>query len=51
MFAAWGSVPDDGMTFEMDVSGMHIQVLEIKEHRLVKALVCLEQPPVQKESE
>ena len=51
VFAAWGSVPDDGMTFEMDVSGMHIQVLEIKEHRLVKALVCLERPPAQKESE
>lgn len=41
VFDAYGSVPDDGENFEIDANGIHIRTLEIKDHRLVKALVCL----------
>lgn len=42
VFGAFGSVPDDGTTFEIDIANLHIKVLEVKEHRLVKAIVHAE---------
>lgn len=42
VFASHGFVPEDGSSFELDAWGLHIRVLEIREHRLVKALVCRE---------
>lgn len=42
VFGAFGSVPDDGTTFEIDIANLHIKVLEVKEHRLVKAIVHVE---------
>lgn len=42
VFGAFGSVPDDGTTFEIDIANLHIKVLEVKEHRLVKAIVYVE---------
>ena len=50
VFDAYGSVPDDGKNFEIDVANLHIRTLEIKDHRLIKALVCITEPQ-SKESE
>ena len=50
VFDAYGAVPDDGQNFEVDVENMHIRTLQIKDHRLVKALVCIIEPePVPEE--
>ncbi len=39
VFGAYGSVPDDGAVFEIDVESLHVRVTEIKEHRLESAIV------------
>lgn len=44
VFGELGTVPDDGSTPELEVFGLSVKVLEIKEHRLEKALVCLSHP-------
>ena len=44
VFDAYGTVPDDGKNFEIEVNEMLIRTLEIKDHRLVKALVCVTEP-------
>ncbi|HZK24383.1 MAG TPA: hemolysin family protein [Oscillospiraceae bacterium] len=44
VFGLLGTIPDDGSTPELEEYGLIIKVTEIKEHRLVSALVCLEQP-------
>lgn len=44
VFDAYGFVPDDGKNFEIDVDNMHIRTLEVKDHRLIKALVCITEP-------
>lgn len=41
VFDAFGSVPEDGESFEIDVDNMHIKTLEIRDHRLIKALVYI----------
>lgn len=51
VFSSYGSVPEDGSSFELDVLSLHIKVLEIKEHRLEKALVCIEPPAPEAEEE
>ncbi len=40
IFAALGSVPADGSSFELDVQGLHVKATEIREHRLVRAIVA-----------
>lgn len=46
VFGMYGSVPDDGTTFEIDIENLHIKVTEIRDHRLEAATVCLiEQEP------
>ncbi len=40
VFGAYGSVPEEGTTFEIDIGELHVKVLEIKDHRIVKTLVC-----------
>lgn len=44
VFGLLGTIPEDGSTPELEEYGLIIKVTEIKEHRLVSALVCLEQP-------
>ncbi len=39
VFSMLGYVPDDGCTPEIDEYGLHIKVIEIKEHQLEKAIV------------
>lgn len=41
VFGCYGSVPDDGTTFEIDIENLHIKVTEIRDHRLEAAIVCL----------
>ncbi len=40
IFDAYGSVPDDDTTFEIDVYSLHVKVKEIKNHMIKTALVC-----------
>ncbi len=51
VFANYGSVPDDGTQFEIDVDGLHIRALEIKDHKLEKSLVCKLSPQPDSEEE
>ena len=39
VLGAYGSVPDDGAQFEIDVESLHVRVTEIREHRLESAIV------------
>lgn len=41
VFGYLGTIPADGSRLEIDVCGLHVKVLEIKEHRMERALVCL----------
>lgn len=41
IFATYGRIVDDGKTFEIETDGMHINVLEIKEHRIERTVVKL----------
>lgn len=39
VFANYGSVPDDGTEFDIDIDNLHIHVTEIKDHRIAKMTV------------
>lgn len=39
IFEEYGSIVDDGKTFEMDYENLHINVLEIKDHRIERTHV------------
>ena len=41
VFAQYGFIPEDGSTFSVDYEQMHIEVLQIAEHRLKSALVTI----------
>lgn len=41
VFGCYGSVPDDGVTFEIDIEALHVKVTQIRDHRLESAVVCL----------
>jgi putative hemolysin len=43
VFSILGRIPEDGQTPELSDSGITVKVLEIKEHRLEKALIRLEE--------
>ena len=52
VFAAYGSIPDDGVQFEIDVDDLHVKVIDIVDHRLESAVVCLtDKTEKQKDSE
>lgn len=40
IFDAYGSVPDDGEVFEIEIYSLHIKVEEIKNHMIKKTVVC-----------
>ena len=44
VFKHYGSVPDDGTRFEIDIGSFHVKVDEIKDHRIEKATVTLKDP-------
>ncbi len=39
VFSIYGSIPEDGETFELETHSLHIQVTQIEEHRIEKAIV------------
>ena len=41
MFGAYGCVPEDGETFVLDVMPLHVEVTEIRDHRLESAVVTV----------
>ncbi len=41
IFGTLGTIPDDGSQFEIEVNGLTIKVIEVKDHRVEKAVVCL----------
>ena len=40
----YGSIPEDGSTFELSTDTLDIQILEIHEHRIERAVVTLKEP-------
>ena len=46
IFGAHGVIPEDGSVFEIETAGLVIKVIEISDHRVKKAIVCLEEPEV-----
>lgn len=49
IFGSYGSIPEDGTTFELDSHTLHIQVLSIADHKIEKTIVCMEPAPTDKE--
>ncbi len=49
VFGELGTIPDDGSQLELDLYGLHVKVLEVKEHRMERATVCLLTPPEESE--
>ncbi len=41
VFGALGSIPEDGTTLEFDTANLHIKVIEIRDHIIDKAVLCL----------
>ena len=41
VFAKYGYIPEDGASFTLDADQMHIEVLQISEHRILSAMVTL----------
>lgn len=39
VFSVYGSIPEDGQTFEIETHSLHIKVTQIEDHRLEKAIV------------
>jgi len=44
VFSCFNTIPEDGSTPEVDIHGLHVQVEEITDHRLEKALVSIIPP-------
>ena len=40
----YGSIPEDGATFEVSTDVIDVEVLEFKEHKIEKAVVTVKQP-------
>ena len=40
IFGNYGTIPEDGSVFEIDLPPLHIKVTEIKDHRIKKAIAC-----------
>jgi len=49
VFGLLGSIPEDGSTPELEEYGLYIKVTEIRDHRLVKAIVCFVENKAQKD--
>lgn len=44
VFSSYGSVPDDGSEFDIDIDNLHIHVTEIKDHRIARMTVKVDRP-------
>lgn len=41
VFSSYGTVPEDGTTFDIEIGRLHINVTEIKEHRIESCIVVV----------
>ena len=39
IFGKLAAIPEDGSQFELEVDGLHIKVLQVKEHRIAGTVV------------
>ena len=44
IFGAHGVIPEDGSNFDIETNGLVIKVIEISDHRVKKAIVCIADP-------
>lgn len=44
VFSSYGTVPDDGTTFEIDIDRLHVSVTEIRDHRIESSIVTVNEP-------
>ena len=44
VFSSYGSIPDDGTTLELDIDNLHVNVTEIRDHRVESSIVILSVP-------
>ena len=51
VFSRLSAIPEDGSTFEITMNGLDIQVIEISDHRVEKALIRKVLEPAQEENE
>lgn len=51
VFGAYGSVPVDGTTFELDIENVHFEVTQICEHRIEKMKLTVDRTAVQDDDE
>ena len=42
VFDAYGFFPEDGSRFEIDIAPMHIKVIDIREHRIERAIITID---------
>jgi len=43
VFGEYGSLPEDGSKFEIDIDNIHVSVIEIKEHRIEMTVVSVKE--------
>ena len=41
VFGTYGSIPEDGSSFELGTEQLHIKVTKIREHRVEEAFLCV----------
>lgn len=51
VFNTYGSIPEDGTEFEIETDDIKVKVLEVKDHIVEKALVCLIEKTPEEENE
>lgn len=44
IFGALGTIPPDGSSIDVETAGLMIKVIEIRDHQVESAIVCLENP-------
>ncbi len=51
VFSSYGTVPDDGTTFEIDIDRLHVSVTEIRDHRIESSIVVLCEPETESDED
>ncbi len=51
VFSSYGTIPEDGTEFELELPSLHVKVTEIKDHRIEKMIVTVTRPAPDEEEE
>ena len=51
VFSELGSIPDDGESFEIEVSGIFVRVLDVRDHQIESAEITVPEPDVSDEED